>query len=71
MSVLQARAPKLPTSPGDRARPSRPLQAAVASNSLRTITIMQRLDGALIRNGLALPHGDSRHPERLPSSGAV
>ena len=40
-----ARAPKSSTLSGDRVRPSRPLQAAVASDSLRAITFMQRLDG--------------------------
>ena len=71
VSALQARAPKLSTSPGDRARPSRPLQVAVASNSSRTITFMQRLNATLIRNGLALLQGEPRHRERLPSGGAV
>ena len=71
VSALQARTPKLSTSPGDRTRPSRPLQVAVASNSSRTVTFIQRLNGTLIRNDLALPQGEYRHAERLPSGGAV
>jgi len=69
--VLPVRALKPPTSPGGRVRLSRPLQAVVATDSSRTVTFMQLLNRPLIRNGLALPYGDSRRPERSPSGGAV
>lgn len=71
VSVLPARALKPPTSPGGRVRWLRPLQAVVATHSSRTVTFMQLLNRPLIRNGLALPYGDARRPERSPSGGAV
>ena len=71
VSALQARAPKLSTSPGDRARPSRPLQVAVASNSSRTITFMQRLNDTLTSATAWRCRKANLATQRLSSGGAV
>ena len=59
--------PEAPTSHGAPARLTRHSQAAVASDSSRAVTLMQPLNELLIFDGLAAPHDDPRHPERLLS----